>query len=272
MDHRTFIEAIVYEENIGLNSSSEDSIALNIELEISSWIQHLKSTPSLLAEILPCNFIYDYKKAEMTYCSPSIIHLLGFNYIDFTGKSGMAKLIELINPNDFKVYNEQIFPKDMQYLKSLPHEDTKGMTFSNNLRTQCSTGLYKTLLLKKCFMTHPQSRQLLYEISVLIDISAIKKELSITHIIERNYKNAEVHSLIKLVTEDYFPEMHASILSAREKEILCHLAKGTKRKEVGVRLFISENTVANHIKTILRKTNSQNIREAIDICKLNGII
>ena len=77
---------------------------------------------------------------------------------------------------------------------------------------------------------------------------------------------------MKVVTEDYFPEMHANILSAREKEILINLAIGTKRKDVGAKLFISDNTVANHIKAILRKTNSKNIREAIALCKMNGII
>jgi len=272
MDHKTFIEAILHEENNIPEINSNDVFRLDQELEILRWIHHLKNSPPFLADVLACNFIFDYVKSEMIYCSPSITHLLGYHHENFTGKTGMAKLIDLVNPNDFKVYNEQIFPKDLQYIKSLPHKETEGMTFSNNFRMQYSTGLYKTILMKKCFITHPETRHLLYEIGVLIDISSIKKELSITHNIERIFRNAEVSSLIKVVTEDYFPEMHDSILSAREKEILSHLAKGTKRKEVGVKLFISDNTVANHIKTILRKTHSQNIREAIDICKMNGII
>ena len=132
-------------------------------------------------------------------------------------------------------------------------------------------GLYKNLLMKKVFIIDPEARQPLFEIGTLTDISSFKKELSITHNIERLYKSG-FSSYMKVVTEDYFPEMHENILSAREKEILTHLSTGTKRKEVGVKLFISDNTVANHIKTILRKTNSQNIREAIAICKMNGII
>ena len=272
MDNRTFTETIVHKENNFHITSIPDSISRNLEMEVLKWVQHLKSSPSFIADVLACNFIFDYIKSEMLYCSPSITRLLGFNQQDFTGKTGMGKLIDLINPNDFKVYDEQIFPKDMEYLNSLPYAETEGITFSNNFRIQYSTGLYKTILMKKCFITHPETRQLLYEIGVLIDISSIKKELSITHNIERIYKNADIQSFIKVITEDYFPEMHASILSAREKEILTHLAKGTKRKEVGVKLFISDNTVANHIKTILRKTHSQNIREAIDICKMNGII
>lgn len=272
MIERTFVETIFH---LGKSDSNSNKIRLHektIYDEISKWTRLMDSSPLFMKHVLPCKFIFDYNKSEIIYFSPSIVNLLGFDHTTFIGSTGMIKFIDLINPNDFKVYNEQIFPKDQKYLSAYPHSETIGMTFSNNFRMRQSNGLYKTILMKKCFITDEETRQPEFEISILVDISSIKKDLSITHIIDRVLSDADYPTFLKVFTEDYFPEMHASILTAREREILIHLSKGTRRKEVGLKLFISDNTVANHIKTILRKTNSQNIREAIDLCKMNGLI
>jgi DNA-binding CsgD family transcriptional regulator len=271
MFFKSFVETLLYLGKNKVHSIQEDSLS-EMYHEIVTWTELLNNNPALLTQVLPCNYIFNYIKSEMVYFSPAILNLIGIENSAFLGSKGIIKLMDLINPNDFKVYNEQIFPKDMAYLSSLPYNETRHVTFSNNLRLKQNNGLYKTILIKKCFITDEVNRLPLYEFGILIDISSFKKELSITHTIERFYNAGENASFLKVVTEDYFPEMHANILSAREKEILTHLSTGSKRKEVGVKLFISDNTVANHIKTILRKTNSHNIREAIAICKMNGII
>jgi len=47
-------------------------------------------------------------------------------------------------------------------------------------------------------------------------------------------------------------------LSARETEVLQLLAEGLTNKEIGARLAIAENTVKNHLKSILTKLHLQN--------------
>jgi DNA-binding CsgD family transcriptional regulator len=51
-------------------------------------------------------------------------------------------------------------------------------------------------------------------------------------------------------------------LSEREVEILRLVAAGHSNREIGVRLFISGHTVANHVRNILRKTGAANRTEA----------
>ncbi len=51
-------------------------------------------------------------------------------------------------------------------------------------------------------------------------------------------------------------------LSAREVQILTFVALGLSNREVGERLHISEHTVANHVRSILRKTGCANRTEA----------
>ena len=271
MNFKSFVEAILYLRDDKKNNNGRGNNE-KLYTEIQNWTALLDSGPEVMTSVMPCLFIFDYKRSEMIYFSSSIFQLLGIDKASLLGSNGIIRFMDLINPNDFKVYNDLIFPKDMNYLKSLSYEEAKNVTFSNNFRIKHGNGLYKNILMKKAFINDRETNMPLFELGVLIDISSIKKELSITHTIERLQKGTDSPSYAKVLSEDYFPEMHESILSGREKEILTHLSMGTKRKEVGVKLFISDNTVANHIKTILRKTNSQNIREAIAICKMNGII
>lgn len=52
-------------------------------------------------------------------------------------------------------------------------------------------------------------------------------------------------------------------LTGREIEILQHVADGMTSKEIGERLFISENTVKNHVRNILDKLGLHSRNEAV---------
>jgi DNA-binding CsgD family transcriptional regulator len=51
-------------------------------------------------------------------------------------------------------------------------------------------------------------------------------------------------------------------LSRREVEVLRLVAAGKGNREIAERLFVSPNTVANHVRSILTKTNTANRTEA----------
>jgi DNA-binding NarL/FixJ family response regulator len=60
-------------------------------------------------------------------------------------------------------------------------------------------------------------------------------------------------------------------LSAREVEILRLVAGGDSNRDIGRRLFISEHTVANHVRAILRKTGCANRTEAAGYAHRHGL-
>ncbi len=61
-------------------------------------------------------------------------------------------------------------------------------------------------------------------------------------------------------------------LSAREVEVLRLVATGRSNREIGGALFISENTVANHMRAILRKTGTANRTEASLYAARQGLL
>jgi DNA-binding CsgD family transcriptional regulator/tetratricopeptide (TPR) repeat protein len=60
-------------------------------------------------------------------------------------------------------------------------------------------------------------------------------------------------------------------LSPREAQILMLVARGLSNREIGAELSISEHTAANHIRSILRKTESANRTEAASFAHRHGL-
>jgi DNA-binding NarL/FixJ family response regulator len=60
------------------------------------------------------------------------------------------------------------------------------------------------------------------------------------------------------------PNAIASVLSAREVEVLLLLDDHLGTDEIAKRLFISEHTVRSHVKSLLRKLRVSSRREALD--------
>jgi DNA-binding CsgD family transcriptional regulator/tetratricopeptide (TPR) repeat protein len=61
-------------------------------------------------------------------------------------------------------------------------------------------------------------------------------------------------------------------LSAREVEVLRLLAAGNGNREIAALLFVSPNTVANHVRSILTKTNTGNRTQAAAFASRNGLV
>ena len=61
-------------------------------------------------------------------------------------------------------------------------------------------------------------------------------------------------------------------LSAREREVLIHVAKGLTNREIGERLFISDKTVRNHVINCLEKLGARDRTEATTIALRRGLI
>lgn len=101
------------------------------------------------------------------------------------------------------------------------------------------------------------------------------------------YKSGELDQLLEAITavtsgQQFFCRKfrksqsilhnHDQILSDRELEVLTYIAKGYSTKEIATCLFISENTVENHRKSLFRKLQVKNMAELIVMSIAAGYI
>jgi DNA-binding CsgD family transcriptional regulator len=68
------------------------------------------------------------------------------------------------------------------------------------------------------------------------------------------------------------PVRYPAGLSRREVDVLKLVALGKANREIGERLFLSPNTVANHMRSILTKTNTANRAEAAAFAVRNALL
>jgi DNA-binding NarL/FixJ family response regulator len=71
----------------------------------------------------------------------------------------------------------------------------------------------------------------------------------------------EFNTLAKVAAER--EQLPAPVLTARELEVLKLVARGMSNKDVADELFISENTVKNHVRNILEKLHLHSRMEAV---------
>ena len=70
----------------------------------------------------------------------------------------------------------------------------------------------------------------------------------------------------------YEAEAFISPLTARETEILDYIAQGYLNKQIAIKLGISEQTIKNHVTSILRKLNANARTDAVVVAIKQGLI
>ena len=108
-------------------------------------------------------------------------------------------------------------------------------------------------------------------LNILSDLSQIKTENSYSHYIV----DASNEEKIITIPVQFSKKIHAnsnSILSLAEIRVLQLLAKGNSSKQIADSLFISEHTVKNHRKSMLKKYECNSSAELVKHALKDGII
>lgn len=87
-----------------------------------------------------------------------------------------------------------------------------------------------------------------------------------TVIYGKRYYCGDINKTTSKLTE------HDDVPSDREQEILSLIAQGYSTKEIGQRLFISENTVENHRKSLFKKLHARNMADLTIKAIVSGYI
>jgi DNA-binding CsgD family transcriptional regulator len=219
----------------------------------------------------PIFYVVDYSQRKYLYIDPTCEKLLGYQ-VDFMAEAGPMYFTGLWNRNDFKCFNEKIFPEAMEFLKNQSVSDYPDFSFSYNYRVQAKDGNYLTVLQRSTYLAATDDGKPLAAVGYIIDITSFKTDSSMVHTIERVDRNFTTLSKEPLFKSVHYPDKVDSILSKRELEILGAVNDGLCSKEIANKFFLSLNTINNHRKNMLEKTKTGNSTELIRYARQHGLI
>jgi DNA-binding NarL/FixJ family response regulator len=81
-----------------------------------------------------------------------------------------------------------------------------------------------------------------------------------------------LHRVLRALADAPGPSRLPDGLTARETEVLRLLSEGLLNRQIARRLAISENTAANHVRSILAKTGSGNRTQAAMYAAAHGLL
>ena len=199
-------------------------------------------------------YIFNLATAQLEYVSPNMTNILGYSENEFTTEL----FIQLIHPDDLP-YFLSFEKKVSEFFTNLTPTGYFKYKVRYDYRVKKSNGEYIRILHQVVTLGSTENGGANKTLGIHTDINHIKTEgtpmLSFIGMEgEPSYINVEVEKIL-LPTKE--------ILSRREKEILRHVIQGFKSEEIAELLFISKNTVKNHRRNILAKTNTSSTAELV---------
>ncbi len=213
-----------------------------------------------------CYFIADVSSMEIVKVSSSIKSLMGFEASEFEGKKfsvflNIHPLADLI-----KLSRGGIAYFDYLYKQPKQNRPYIKANFTIDLKTKNGPSIH--VLGQSIPVLFNEEMEVIYCLNIITDISDLKTDRSFTHYIldtsdENNVKK------IKTKFRNEFPSSKSPI-SGSEKKVLLLMAEGKSSKQIADLLYLSEHTVKNHRKKMLKKIGCASSSELVRTSIMNG--
>jgi DNA-binding CsgD family transcriptional regulator len=240
-----------------LIESEELSLLKNPE-----FLSFLKYSPGITA-------IIDFKKEGYVFMSDTVEELWGYKAEEFL-KLGLVKTITIFPRSQNEIIINQIFPlmfeKFDQYAASGEIFDIRISYNTKTLRADGTEGwyLHQMKVLHVDEYNKPQ-----FGFKFISDISDFKKDEAIDFVVSKK----DVNGIYKKVfSQTFISDKKVFLISDREIEVLALIGDGKTSKEIAEILFISEHTVHNHRKNMIRKLEVKSTGEILKKAIAHGII
>jgi len=205
--------------------------------------------------------IYSYSHNDFVLVETQIEQVLGYSPDGYD----IPFLISCIHPDDV-TYFIDFKNRAMGFLSSLPVPDLVNYKILHDYRARKADGSYVRLLQQGIVIEHDENGDILQTLIVYTDISHLKPQgKSVLSFIGLEGRPSFVD-----VKTNKFIDIHQGGLTVREKQILRLVIDGKRSKEIAHELQISKQTVDNHRKNMLAKTNMNTTGELIAKCLSNS--
>ncbi len=236
--------------------------------EVMERISSIRYQSSLFPFSPAVFYVIDYSQHQYLMLTDSIKSIIGYDAREFL-EGGISRLIDVYNEDDFRIYNESVFKENQLFIKENYKAD-ESYSFSYNFRVKSKKNTTVHIFQQGTYLIDPVNRAPIYSMGIINDISAFKSDSLIVHRVDKI--DPITGGREGIMTNFFFPNEEDSLLTKKEKDVLCYLADGMCSKEIAGKLRISVNTVDNHRRNMLKKTNSRNIAQLVSFAIRSRII
>lgn len=244
------------------------------ELDIEGIEQILdirQITAPVLNHSIPWIYLLDYTTGKYMIVSDSLQAMLGYKTEDFLN-GGLNFTLENYQQKHLRIFNEEIFPERLKFLKKIPPDQHPDYIFSYNFQFKNRQGEYINLLQRNRFIKSDENNNPLMSFGVVTNINHFKSDTPIIQVIEKINSTNTFEGAETVFKKSYYPNKEDSLFTKREKELLPYLASGLCSKEIADKLRISEFTVINHRRNMMAKTGSSNITQLVCFALMHCLI
>lgn len=233
------------------------------EKEVMDMAKRLKNVSAINSPVMPMFYIIDYTKSSYLLMSEAIKNVSNYDPKEFL-EGGLQKTLDIYHHDDFKVYNQKIFKKNLEVLKSVPQEEHEQLVFTYNFRIRCKDNRIANFLQKGFYLTDKQSGLPKYSIGAITDVTNVYlKDNLITHLVEHNSIENNINKNEILIKDYFYSGEENNLLTKQELIVLLCLVDGLNSKAIAQKLKCSAHTVNNHRQNMMIKTNTKNVTQLI---------
>jgi DNA-binding CsgD family transcriptional regulator len=213
--------------------------------------------------------IMDYQNVKYLHVDGSYEQMLGYTREDLVN-GGIEFMFKHIHPDDKeKVMAASVHFQD--YIHSQPIQKRKMLKTNLYLRMKATDGRYVRLMEQVIVVGLNGQGAVTHTFKHFTDISHLpfSDRVMLAVIDCSSGRNKVIHTA---AFEDRPTPNEEHILSSREIEILRHIAQGKPSKRIAGILNLSEHTINNHRKNMLRKLGASNIAEVLNFALLSKLL
>lgn len=213
-------------------------------------------------------YVLTFPNGKYNFIGKQQEHVSGYSSEEFMA-GGVELFLQSIHPEQIDLILHEVYPDITAFLAGLEDEQAKkSVLIQYNYRFKRKNGNYINLLEHVHVLELDDAGKpavVLGNVIMLQDDKILPLRLTIKQFGRRE------------VSETVFSKVYTSLqsrqnLTAREIEILRHLATGKTSKEIGRQLFISQHTVDTHRRNLLRKLNCKTVVDLTKVAFQNAML
>jgi DNA-binding CsgD family transcriptional regulator len=232
-------------------------------------VSNFRSAQQIHSKFHPFTYLIDYSTGKYLFVEKTCFDLFGYTK-QYLLKIGHSGYFSKIHSKDHDVLTNVEFKDLVKFLNHIPLDKYGDYVFSFNYRFPDAVGEYRIFMQRHSYIQGNDMGNPSGAVGMVYDISHFKNDSTIVCTIEEMIpeNNSVVSNLVFKKVYPVKQDIPILPISKREKEILNGIATGLSTKQIARSLTISINTVNNHRKNMLHKTNCKNLSELIkQACK-----